>query len=959
MLARGVVASRHEELREVAGSRRARPPGRAAPARGPGAIDPPCRFCDYGALCGVALREVGAMSVHVVSASAGTGKTYRLTGELAKALLDGTARPEGVVAITYTVKAAGELESRIRTDLIRAGRADLAARVRDGYLGTVHSVCQRLLREFALEAGLSPWLEPIAEAQRERLFDEALAPVLAGREGRIERIAGAFELEDWETGPLRSIVDPARENGLDGAALRDARRERSLAALLAVLPPVATTEDGIPGAARRRGARGRRASSTRSTRDGQGGARTDATPPRELVRALDRGPGFRLEGQFKAVRQKWTGRSCRLVARARGASSPSTSPARASTTTSRSCTRELFGVAGDALDAFAADEGRRRASSTSGTCSRSRAAAARATPASRTRLARARPRPRRRVPGHLAPAARGGVARSRGIARRSVWVGDRKQAIFGFQGSDPELMAAAIGHALGGRAPEFLAESWRSRPPLVAFTSELFVAALAPHGFPRAGADLDARRAPGPGGAGGRAGARVLAVGRERRAARAIADGVVAGSSRSRRPSASEATAARSGPPRAATWRSSRARTPLPQDRRGARARAASRQGSLAGSPRTPEASSSARRSRSSPIPRTASPRWRSRSSAARGAADPDGWLSARLVEAARDRAARERPEAAGERRPRPPSPSRTTRASRRCGRVHAARRGSSPAQALDPALAGRGSLELAPHLARPGAAARQPRGAPRRGARLRGALRVRRSAGDRAGLVEHLASLGEQKDARLQAVPGDRGRGDRQHLAQGEGARVAGGGPRLASTSRRSATPWSVRSSAAAALRSGRPLAGRWVRWWPWPYGKLGRASRSRDRGEHTPRGGSACARTRRASGSRLLYVGFTRARDLLVLAAAMKKGDAATAALEPLRGRRRPAAARAPVRRRRRASPRRVRRALELACRVRAVSGRRGRARPRAPRPAPWYDGAPAGRAAARRSRTRRRSR
>ena len=68
------------------------------------------------------------MNIDVVSASAGTGKTYRLTGDLTAALLDGSARPEGVVAITFTVKAAGELESRIRARLLEAGRPDLAAR---------------------------------------------------------------------------------------------------------------------------------------------------------------------------------------------------------------------------------------------------------------------------------------------------------------------------------------------------------------------------------------------------------------------------------------------------------------------------------------------------------------------------------------------------------------------------------------------------------------------------------------------------------------------------------------------------------------------------------------------------------------------------------------------------------------------------------------------------------------
>ncbi|HYG68715.1 MAG TPA: UvrD-helicase domain-containing protein, partial [Anaeromyxobacteraceae bacterium] len=72
------------------------------------------------------------------------------------------------------------------------------------------------------------------------------------------------------------------------------------------------------------------------------------------------------------------------------------------------------------------------------------------------------------------------------VAKRSVWVGDRKQAIFGFDGSDPVLMGRAMEHALGGRAPEFLSRSWRSRPPLVGLTSELFARALAPHGFTEA-----------------------------------------------------------------------------------------------------------------------------------------------------------------------------------------------------------------------------------------------------------------------------------------------------------------------------------------------------------------------------------------------------------------------------------------------------------------------------------------
>ena len=52
-----------------------------------------------------------------------------------------------------------------------------------------------------------------------------------------------------------------------------------------------------------------------------------------------------------------------------------------------------------------------------------------------------------------------------GLARRTVWVGDRKQGIFGFQGSDPALMLAATEAVLGGAEPHVLPRSYRSRPP--------------------------------------------------------------------------------------------------------------------------------------------------------------------------------------------------------------------------------------------------------------------------------------------------------------------------------------------------------------------------------------------------------------------------------------------------------------------------------------------------------------
>ena len=67
-------------------------------------------------------REV-ALAPTLVRASAGTGKTYQLTGRFLKLLTQGVA-PETILATTFTRKAAGEILSRILKSLSSAASAD-------------------------------------------------------------------------------------------------------------------------------------------------------------------------------------------------------------------------------------------------------------------------------------------------------------------------------------------------------------------------------------------------------------------------------------------------------------------------------------------------------------------------------------------------------------------------------------------------------------------------------------------------------------------------------------------------------------------------------------------------------------------------------------------------------------------------------------------------------------------
>ena len=94
--------------------------------------------------------------VRFISAGAGSGKTYRLTELLEQALSGGKATPATVIGTTFTVKAATELHDRVRTRLIQRGRNLLSEQMAQALIGTVHSVCLRLLGRFAFELGSHP-----------------------------------------------------------------------------------------------------------------------------------------------------------------------------------------------------------------------------------------------------------------------------------------------------------------------------------------------------------------------------------------------------------------------------------------------------------------------------------------------------------------------------------------------------------------------------------------------------------------------------------------------------------------------------------------------------------------------------------------------------------------------------------------------------------------------------------
>src|SRR5215475_5321868 len=84
----------------------------------------------------------------LILAGAGTGKTRAITFRMANLISNGTSA-ENILAVTFTNKAAEEMQSRVSDLLLRAGIPPERP-----WLSTFHSLCARLLRREAAAAGL-------------------------------------------------------------------------------------------------------------------------------------------------------------------------------------------------------------------------------------------------------------------------------------------------------------------------------------------------------------------------------------------------------------------------------------------------------------------------------------------------------------------------------------------------------------------------------------------------------------------------------------------------------------------------------------------------------------------------------------------------------------------------------------------------------------------------------------
>ncbi|MDX6668087.1 MAG: hypothetical protein QOK04_1467, partial [Solirubrobacteraceae bacterium] len=160
----------------------------------------------------------------LLSANAGSGKTSVIVERFVAAVLEDGVPVDGILAITFTDKAAAELRQRIRDRFVALDQTERARQLEGAHISTIHGFCAQVLRGHPLPAGLDPAFEVLsdneAELLRREAFDDAFGDLVDARGEPALELAASYGIP-----ALRELIaglhDELRSRGHSVPALPD------------------------------------------------------------------------------------------------------------------------------------------------------------------------------------------------------------------------------------------------------------------------------------------------------------------------------------------------------------------------------------------------------------------------------------------------------------------------------------------------------------------------------------------------------------------------------------------------------------------------------------------------------------------------------------------------------------------------------------------------------------------
>ena len=407
----------------------------------------------------------------VVSAGAGSGKTWNLCETIAEKVATGLD-PARLLATTFTRKAAAEMKGRIQAKLLAEPRLGAAARVERSErlelaaMGTVHSVGHQLITRYAIALGLSPNLQVLEEDASARCLSEVLAGTDPKPWNRLASLGRAFELEDPQALAL-SLLEAKRGNRIADSDFQQQMRG-SAARLCELLAP-----GGCAASSTSFEELGELAEKTREDLENFTDTTKDTTDAKRKLRQI---AGTARRGIWKAFVE-----GSRIAAGKTSGANDCLADLRAAGATVRrnpmlhEQIRQFMGLLTEQALSLAAayDSYKTGRGQVDFTDLEVLFLSLLENPNHTNSLKRDFDLILVDEFQDTNPLQLAIFQRLRALAPESHWVGDPKQSIYGFRGTDPELVGA-VWESVSGSSRDRLPKNWRSQAGLVRLVGKLF-----------------------------------------------------------------------------------------------------------------------------------------------------------------------------------------------------------------------------------------------------------------------------------------------------------------------------------------------------------------------------------------------------------------------------------------------------------------------------------------------------
>ena len=172
-----------------------------------------------------------------VSAGAGSGKTYRLTQEIAQMITGNECKAEEIILTTFTEAAAKELREKVRSTLYSKRLYEAAMNIDNAAIGTIHSIAYQFVSRYWYLLGISANVSIMDNEGSKFCISQSLASLPSEADMNLfDNVLNSFNVKktvnniavsdpDFWKKDLKNIIDKTVELCIDEEQLEEANKE--------------------------------------------------------------------------------------------------------------------------------------------------------------------------------------------------------------------------------------------------------------------------------------------------------------------------------------------------------------------------------------------------------------------------------------------------------------------------------------------------------------------------------------------------------------------------------------------------------------------------------------------------------------------------------------------------------------------------------------------------------------